>query len=39
MNTEITVDRRAVETEVDSKGNTCPGRVLGSTIEALLSVS
>jgi hypothetical protein len=36
VNAQITVDRRAIETQVDSKGNRGPGWVLGRTVKALL---
>jgi len=37
MDTQITVDSRAVQTQVDAKGNRCPSWVLSSTIETYLA--
>lgn len=36
MNAQITVYRRAIETQVDTEGDRCPCWVLGRTVKALL---
>lgn len=35
MHTHITVTRGTVETNVHTESHACPGRVLGTTVEAL----
>jgi len=36
MHAEVAMDRGTVETEVDPKGDRCPGRILGRAVEACL---
>jgi hypothetical protein len=38
MDTHVSVDGRAVETDINSVGDGRPGRILGSTIETHLAI-